>query len=614
MAPKWLDQLMSNLAQSGKDLANPQNSLDWLMGKPQYIDMTTGRQVDADHPNAIRLNAGAAMPGLGGSRALASMGRGLVGQGGRAAAVRGGASRGGQAAGQLGDDLYARVVGVTRGGGRPAIGGRGRALQPRTVPGAYRGAARRSARRSTGAGRTTGGGRTVPGQLGQEGMIKNLVSQVGKHPFKTAGIVGGGALAGGVLADIGTSALEEMGRGGSGGGTGGMGGGPSPAAAGEPPFAGNTRGRVVEGGGQVPAGVGAQQQQEVNPFQGVIDDINSRYDRYGGMIDEMSERYANLAETNMGTIADIFGETAGVAQGGVAPTRETYQQAQGDVRDIYGDLDQRLGGISGELQGIAEGAAGQGAGDVATRSQAAIAPFQAASASGQANALANLAQHSTAGQKYLGSLSEAATEEGKMHGSRVQAAADQRQAEFDVRKMEMEMAREEALAEIAADSAGSASEREAVASLFGAAGLVTPEGINDLTGAGKYLNLGQDLGLFPSGQGGAGSPEEEDALAQLTGQLSPQGSQLLERVKRHSEETWTGAAEAAQQAAETGGRASPDRKQDFVFDLLAALDEEVAEQGRIAEEAPGVTSISSEELREQERIIREIIRQQYGSF
>lgn len=329
--------------------------------------------------------------------------------------------------------------------------------------------------------------------------------------------------------------------------------------------------------------------------------INASYDKYLGMIDEMSGVYENLAQSNMSEIAKIFGETAGVAQGGMAPMADTYAQAQGNVGEIYDSLDQRLGGLSGELQGIAEGAAGSATGDVASMVEASIAPFEAASATAKANTQANLAQHSTAGQDYLSNLASASGEEGKMHASRVQAAADARAAEFDIRRMELEMAREEALREVAMDTAGQAAEREAMAALFGAAGVPLPSGL-DMDSAQSYLNIGQDLGVFPNA--GSGSDDVD-----LRSQLSEGGSRLLDDVLQMAERSWSTQDSTVDpitgQVANKG-----DRTQDFVFDVLAALDDQVA---NLTENQFVISPEMHDALREEE-LIRQIIRSEYGKF
>lgn len=335
---------------------------------------------------------------------------------------------------------------------------------------------------------------------------------------------------------------------------------------------------------------------EPTPTNPLEDEVNGSYNRYGEMLDEMSSVYANLADKNMGEIANIFSEVAGTARAGNAPLIESYGQAHDNIGGIYDNLDTRLGGLASELQGIAEGAAGSATGDVASTSEAAIAPFEAASAAGRANAQANVQQHSNAGQRYLGSLADASTEEGKMHATRLQAAADQRQAEFDIKRMELELAREEALREVAMDTAGSAAEREATAALFGAAGIELPPGL-DMSQAGQYVNIAQDLGLIPSGSGGQTSETD-----QLEASLSPLGSDFLNSAIRAAEQSW--------QTSSGDGVVTGDRTQDFMFDVLAALDDQIAEAQALETVTPGQQHISDEEA----DMIRQIIRNEYGKF
>lgn len=327
------------------------------------------------------------------------------------------------------------------------------------------------------------------------------------------------------------------------------------------------------------------------------DQVNGSYNRYGAMLDDMSQVYAELADKNMGEIANIFGEVAGTARAGNAPLIESYGQAHSNIGGIYDNLDTRLGSIAGELQGIAEGAAGSATGDVASTARSAISPFEAASATGRANAQANVQQHSNAGQRYLGSLADASTEEGKMHATRLQAAADQRQAEFDIKRMELELAREEALREVAMDTAGQAAEREAVAALFGAAGIPLPEGMG-MDMAANYLNLGQDLGMFP----GSGSGSQGSEIDQMRSQLSPLGTNILNTAIQKAEGAW----QTADEYGQGGGRT-----QDFMFDIMAALDDEIAAQQALIGEAPGVAQRLAEEEAE---LIRQIIRDEYGKF
>lgn len=210
--------------------------------------------------------------------------------------------------------------------------------------------------------------------------------------------------------------------------------------------------------------------------------ISQSYDgqiaAYDGMLETLGASGQQLID-GIGTAAGAtnqqigqhFGYAADQANAGRPVIAETGQQAQGNVDAIYDDLAASLGGMPEQsVARASEAAGGAIGGSVAGRVAAATAPFEAAGETSRANTKANLTQHSAAGQDYLSQIassapSEAAQKQGAVSAQANQAVTEaemamaQQRGEIAMQTAALEGAKQRALIEHSADTAGSTMQR-----------------------------------------------------------------------------------------------------------------------------------------------------------
>lgn len=213
-----------------------------------------------------------------------------------------------------------------------------------------------------------------------------------------------------------------------------------------------------------------------NPYDEFMQDYMSQlegsYDDQIAAIAGLGPLFQQQAAEAQGNITGFFDYAGDVANAGIPVNQQVYDDATGNVDEIYNRLDSSLAGLPSQLTGIASDAAGGGvSGSVAERVATASAPFMAASSTSRANANANLAQSSAAGSNYLNQLASATGAEGAMANSAVEQAMQQQLQLVASRQAELEGAKQRALLEISSDIAGSTSERMANAALSSALGL-----------------------------------------------------------------------------------------------------------------------------------------------
>lgn len=165
-------------------------------------------------------------------------------------------------------------------------------------------------------------------------------------------------------------------------------------------------------------------------------------------------------------IGGFFGYAGDQARAGRPVIEESYGTARTNVDQTYDQLAAQLAGLPQATADQARAAGGDAAGSsVADRVAVAAAPFAAAGEGARAASQANLQQHSTAGQDYLTQLASAAPSEAAQSQAAVtgranmavtsaQMALAEQQSQIELQVARTEGAKQRALAEYAADSAG----------------------------------------------------------------------------------------------------------------------------------------------------------------
>lgn len=252
-----------------------------------------------------------------------------------------------------------------------------------------------------------------------------------------------------------------------------------------PPRPEGFREGVRTGGSEAHGATQQAQGPAMSPYeeflQGYYSDLAGSYDAQIDAIGGLNPLFKQQAQEAQGNIGNFFGYAGDVARQGMPVTRETFDNAQGNVNRIYDDLGDRLQSMPQTLVNVASDAAGSDIGSsVAGRVAAATAPFSAASETARADALANLTQNNAAGQNYLNQLASSTGAEAAMHQSAVEGALNQQLQLVAYRQAELEGAKQRALAEVSADLAGASSERMANAALAQALGLGDTGGADPL--------------------------------------------------------------------------------------------------------------------------------------
>lgn len=251
--------------------------------------------------------------------------------------------------------------------------------------------------------------------------------------------------------------------------------------------------------------------------------ISDAYDAQIAAIAGLGPLYEEKAKQAQENISSFFGHASDVARAGIPVTQETYDTAQTNVGNIYDSLGSRLSDLPSVIADAARKAGGTGLSDsIATNVAAASAPFVAAGETSRANAVANLTQHSSAGQNYLNQLASATGAEAAMHQSSIEQALNEQMQKLAFQQAELEGAKQMALAKISADVSGSSSERMANAMLSQALGL-------DLPGEVSPLDFLRASGMMQELQG-----EEDPETAALRG-LSPGVQQAFNDIRRIAE-------------------------------------------------------------------------------
>lgn len=299
-----------------------------------------------------------------------------------------------------------------------------------------------------------------------------------------------------------------------------------------------------------------------NPFADIMGGISESYDEMIAAIGGLGPIYEQQAAESQGRIGGFFDYAKGTAEAGRAPTRETYETASQNVGAIYDELGSRLEAAPQQAVDTASRAGGgANATSVADRVAAATAPFQAAGETGRANALANLTQHSAAGQDYLTQLASATGGEAAMHQSSIEGALNQQLQGIAFKQAELEGAKQRALAEVSADVAGDASERMANAAMAQALGLDIPEGLDP----GKFLMNRNRMAEF-QGKG----LSQQQAMLNLAQDQDPLFR--LNQMKSQLRPTAQSALESIMQGAEADYDPLNDSPEEFGFKLIENLE------------------------------------------
>lgn len=226
----------------------------------------------------------------------------------------------------------------------------------------------------------------------------------------------------------------------------------------------------------IPPNQGQQAQQPVDPYseflQGYKSDLAGSYDAQIDAIGGLGGLFRDQATEAQGNIGGFFDYAGDVARQGIPVTEDIYNTGIDNVQGVYDDLGERLTSMPQTLTDTAAKAAGDSfSGDIAGRVSAATAPFAAAGETARANAVANLTQHSTAGQNYLNQLAGATGAEGALHQSAVEQSLNQQMQLVAYRQAELEGSKQRAMMQMTADIAGSNAEHMANMALSQALGL-----------------------------------------------------------------------------------------------------------------------------------------------
>ena len=268
-------------------------------------------------------------------------------------------------------------------------------------------------------------------------------------------------------------------------------------------------------------------------FDDQIAALNAAGVRFEDLNAEQKANIRSAADTATGNIGGFFDYAAHQANQGRPVIAESGASAQSNLDSIYDELDANLSAIPGLGQEQATAAAGGAGSQVGTRMEAAAAPFRAAGASGRAASKSNVTQHTAAGKDYLSQLAAAAPSEAAMGQQTVEQGAAQAKTAADMALAEQQMAleletarlegaKQRALLEASADTAGSTFDRFMQgAQLFSALG-ADPGVLRDSLG----------LPADPALMGGAEGMSHEDMLdlaikeARLADMTAPETSGL----------------------------------------------------------------------------------------
>lgn len=304
------------------------------------------------------------------------------------------------------------------------------------------------------------------------------------------------------------------------------------------------------GGNDLSGLIGSSYDQQIGAFA----NMGSELERLTGHL--IGNIHSSRDATNQ-QIGGFFNHAAGQANAGRPVIAETGQTAQANVDAIYDTLAGNLAAMPAQSVAQASAAAGEAVGgSVAGRVAAATAPFAAAGETSRANTKANLTQHSAAGQDYLSQLAAAAPSEAAMAQSAVsgraanavteaEMALAQQRAQIAAQTAALEGAKQRALIEASADTAGSTFERlMQTTQLFNALGADTSPLLSSLglqPDAGGGMDYGQQLDIMLKEQRLADMLAPRTSADRLSSELqsaSPSvqqfGQQLLDLVDTYA--------------------------------------------------------------------------------
>lgn len=533
------------------------------------------------HQNPTELSLGVATPGLGGGSSLVPF-RGGLATGGR------------QAAG----------TGVRRWPGRVDVLGTTRNTRQALPSGG-----RTGARQPVGPGRNVNA--NTPTNLSASG--RRMAARRAAMGVGTAGAVG-----------VGVSNLTS--------GAGPQPGGTQPGdrdnrSARPSHQPSSRRGRSAPGGmspnrGGVPSSeVYGQQgpsvaQPQIDPYreflQSQYDALASSYDAQIDAVGGLAPIYRQQGAESQQNIGNFFGHAGDVANAGIPVTEEIYSDATGNVNQVYDDLGARLEGLPGQLHDIASAAGGSAVdSSVAGRVAAASAPFMAAGETSRANATANLAQHSSAGQNYLNQLASSTGAESAMHQSAIESSLNQQLQLVAARQAELEGAKARGLMEISADIAGASAEQMGNQALAQALGLDHLPGTVDPMQylRGQSMMQGEQVDPVKQARDLVGLEQAQHNLFEsrnpdwerqsITQSMSPPAQQIYSNVLQGVE---------SQFETQAGLRDNP---RDMAMMMLQELDR-MSEEGDIENSSFVRSGMNNLDPSQIENEIREAIRRLHG--
>jgi hypothetical protein len=223
-------------------------------------------------------------------------------------------------------------------------------------------------------------------------------------------------------------------------------------------------GMLGGGGGGSAGNIGAGYDAEINA-------LRRGGSRMAGLTNQLIGNINASAGAANQQIGGFFNYAKGQAESGRPVIGASYDTARGSVDQTYDQFASQIAGLPQATADAARAAGGAAAGSsVADRVAVAAAPFAAAGESSRAASQANLQTHSTAGQDYLTQLASAAPAEGAQHQAAVTGRANMavtnaqmqlaaQQAEIEARAASIEGAKQRALLEASADTAGSTAGR-----------------------------------------------------------------------------------------------------------------------------------------------------------